>query len=118
MLWLHLPIADVTAPGAEWDAAWLAVRGRVHAELDRGGRVLVHCKGGLGRAGTVAARILIERGMAPEAAIRAVRQARPGAIERAAQELYVRRTRSLVEAPSPSGAPISVKVPNRPSAPF
>src|SRR5690606_26925759 len=42
-------------------------------------------------AGTVAARLLIERGLQPGEAIRAVRSARPGAIEMPEQEAYVRR---------------------------
>jgi ADP-ribosyl-[dinitrogen reductase] hydrolase len=52
--------------------------------------VLVHCKGGLGRAGTVAALMLLELGMTPSDAIRMVRQARKGAIETPGQEQYVR----------------------------
>ena len=89
--WLHLPITDVSTPTAAWEADWARERSVVHAELDRGGKVLVHCKGGLGRAGTIAARILIERGMAPDAAIAEVRRRRgPKAIETTAQESYVR----------------------------
>ena len=53
----------------------------LHARLRDGFNVLVHCKGGLGRAGTIAARLLIELGMAPQMAVGVVRQARPGAIE-------------------------------------
>jgi len=49
----------------------------------------VHCKGGLGRAGMVAALLLIETGDPPGAAIRKVRAVRPGAIETPAQERYV-----------------------------
>ncbi|HVA32773.1 MAG TPA: protein-tyrosine phosphatase family protein, partial [Candidatus Baltobacteraceae bacterium] len=58
--------------------------------LRKGERVLVHCRGGLGRAGTVAARLLVELGMDPAEAIAAVRRARPNAIETAAQAAYVR----------------------------
>lgn len=96
MRWLHLPLPDATAPTAQWDRGWVAARRGVHAELDAGGRVLVHCKGGLGRAGMVAALILVERGMAPDEAVKAVRRARgPGAIETAAQERYVRALAAL-----------------------
>ena len=77
LTWLHLPITDVSTPTPEWERAWASKRGVVHAELDRGGRVLVHCKGGLGRAGTIAARILVEQGVTPPDAIAAVRSARP-----------------------------------------
>jgi protein-tyrosine phosphatase len=54
-----------------------------------GSRVLVHCRGGLGRAGTVSARLLVELGVPPVEAIRQVRRVRVGAIETAAQERYV-----------------------------
>lgn len=89
--WLHLPIEDVSTPTAAWEADWSRQRRLVHDELDRGGRVVVHCKGGLGRAGTVVARILIERRARPEDAISAVRAVRPGAIETGAQAAYLRR---------------------------
>ncbi len=58
--------------------------------LAEGARVLIHCRAGLGRTGTVAARLLVEHGLEPEAAILRVRQSRPGAIETAGQEAYVR----------------------------
>jgi hypothetical protein len=45
--------------------------------------------GGLGRAGTVAACLLIESGVAPSEAIRKVRTARSGAIETREQERYI-----------------------------
>jgi protein-tyrosine phosphatase len=94
LTWLHLPITDVSIPSPEWERAWTRERSRVHAELNSNGGVVVHCKGGLGRAGTVAARILIERGMPPAEAIREVRHVRPGAIQTAAQEAYVRALRT------------------------
>jgi hypothetical protein len=56
------------------------------------GEARSHCKGGLGRAGMMAARLLVELGVAPEQAIRDVRCARPGAIETPAQLALVRRT--------------------------
>ena len=68
----------------------LGVRGGAAARrLRRGERVLVHCRGGLGRAGSVAARLLVEFGAAPVDAIAQVRVARPGAIETREQEQWV-----------------------------
>ncbi|WP_200306505.1 dual specificity protein phosphatase family protein, partial [Paracraurococcus ruber] len=55
-----------------------------------GGRVAVHCAAGLGRSGMVAAWVLTGFGMPAAAAIAAVRAARPGAIETAAQEAFIR----------------------------
>lgn len=44
--------------------------------------ILVHCKGGYGRTGTMlAAHLIKHRGLSPEDAIRFVRERRPGAIE-------------------------------------
>lgn len=51
--------------------------------------MLVHCRGGLGRAGTVAAALLIELGETPREALRKVRAARPGAVETRGQERYI-----------------------------
>ncbi|TCO71124.1 cyclin-dependent kinase inhibitor 3 family protein [Rhodovulum euryhalinum] len=95
--WRHLPIADYSVPTPAFEAAWQADGRDIRAILRGGGDVLVHCKGGLGRAGMIAARLLAELGMAPDAAIRAVRRARPGAIETPSQLAAVRRTLALAD---------------------
>ena len=89
MRWLHLPIVDVGVPGAEFERQWREALPELLATLEARGNILVHCKGGLGRAGMVAALLLIEAGERPELAIRKVRQVRPGAIETPSQERYV-----------------------------
>jgi protein-tyrosine phosphatase/nicotinamidase-related amidase len=59
--------------------------------LARGGLVMVHCVGGLGRSGLVAASHLRNHGLSPGDAIAEVRRARsPRAIESKAQEEFVR----------------------------
>jgi ADP-ribosyl-[dinitrogen reductase] hydrolase len=93
MRWFHLPIPDVTAPGPAFERAWDDAGPALRRILQEGGDVFVHCKGGLGRAGTVAARLLVELGMDSEQAIAAVRAARPGAIQVPQQEAHVRRQR-------------------------
>ena len=93
--WRHLPIADYSVPGPAFERQWAAEGPAIRALLRAGGDVLVHCKGGLGRAGMIAARLLVELGTPPAQAIRAVRRARPGAIETPAQLALVRRTRKL-----------------------
>lgn len=98
MEWHHWPIPDFHAPDAAFDAGWPARSAMLRALLARGGRVLVHCKGGLGRAGTIAARLLVDDGVAPDAAMAVVRAERPGAIEVSAQERW------LVDA-SPTSLP-------------
>lgn len=91
MEWHHLPIGDVSVPDERFERNWPPVWCGLQARLMAGERVLVHCRGGLGRAGTVAALMLVECGEAPEHAIARVRAARPGAIETSAQETWVMR---------------------------
>ncbi|WP_026793125.1 protein-tyrosine phosphatase family protein [Pleomorphomonas oryzae] len=86
--WLRFPIRNYCTPEGNED--WPAIAGKVRDILDNKGRVLIHCWGGLGRSGMVAARLLTERGEAAVSAIHRVRQARPGAIETKAQEHWVR----------------------------
>jgi ADP-ribosyl-[dinitrogen reductase] hydrolase len=87
--WYHLPIRDVSTPSAEFEQRWVEVGEELRAILREGFNVLVHCKGGLGRAGTIGARLLIELGVNPADAVEQVRQARPGAIETSGQLAYV-----------------------------
>ena len=91
LVWRHLPIADFSAPDDAFEARWIEAGREIRACLRAGGDVLAHCRGGLGRSGMIAARLLVELGERPEAAMAEVRRARPGAIETAAQEEAVRR---------------------------
>lgn len=90
MRWLHAPIQDVDVPDARFETRWSLLGHLLRQELLAGCKVLVHCRGGRGRAGMIAARLLVEFGEDPEAAIAQVRAVRPGAIETRAQEDHVR----------------------------
>jgi ADP-ribosyl-[dinitrogen reductase] hydrolase len=89
LAWLHLPIRNLSIPGPEWEAGWQTAGETLRGALATGDRFAMHCYAGLGRTGMVAARLLVEHGMAPPEAIAAVRQIRPGSIETYAQESYV-----------------------------
>ena len=89
MVWHHQPICDGHAPEAQFMRQWPALLRDLLGRVRQGGSVVVHCRGGLGRAGTVAALLAIETGIEPAAAIAAVRAVRPGAIETLAQEAFV-----------------------------
>jgi protein-tyrosine phosphatase len=91
MEWLHLPIPDVSTPDAEFEDKWPAVSDHLRSRLDAGENILIHCRGGVGRSGMIAARLLCESGVDAEEAIVRVRPARPGAIETWEQEQWARR---------------------------
>lgn len=55
----------------------------------RGENVVIHCMGGLGRTGLIAACALVACGLDPAKAMKAVRDARPKTIENGAQERFV-----------------------------
>lgn len=89
MDWLHVPIPDVSVPAAAFERLWVRDGEGLRARLRAGFDIVVHCKGGLGRAGLVAARLMVELGVPPLDAVASVRQVRPGAIETQAQLDFV-----------------------------
>jgi protein-tyrosine phosphatase len=90
--WHGLPITDGAAPDARFLEPWATLSPTFVENLRAGQRVVVHCKGGLGRAGTVACLLLMSSVSATDAddAMKQVRAARPGAIETKAQEDFLR----------------------------
>lgn len=87
--WHHLPIQDLKAPTARFLEQWSQTGSKARDCLRAGEKVLVHCRGGLGRAGTAACMLLMDLGEASEVAISRVRAARPGAVETAIQEHFL-----------------------------
>lgn len=91
---IRAPIDDYGSPDPTFELEWQAHRERALGVLQSGGKVLVHCRGGQGRSGTIAAALLIAGGMAPADAIAEVRRSRPAAIETEGQEVWL-YTRSI-----------------------
>lgn len=91
LIWHGLPITDGAVPDERLLEPWRSLGPQLAAELLSGSRIVVHCKGGLGRAGTVASMLLIETGCASDGidAIARVRSVRPGAVETAEQEYFI-----------------------------
>ena len=83
---IRFPIVDVSIP--ELDPA-LELAHDLIAGLRAGRCTVVHCRGGIGRAGTIAACTLVAGGASVDGAIVAVRAARPGTIETDEQERFV-----------------------------
>lgn len=89
MSWWHLPIRDVDIPDQRFEQCWPTAGVELRRRLRAGESILVHCRGGLGRTGMVAARLLIDLGEPPQRALERVRAARPYTVENAEQERYV-----------------------------
>jgi len=88
---IRFPIRDMGVPKDL--ESFSSMVNQVVDELRAQNKVAVHCKGGLGRAGTVAACISIAASnweLSGGDAIRLVRTARPGTIENSLQESFVR----------------------------
>ena len=87
--WIHMPITDLKVPNHEFKRKWLTTKTLLKNDLKKGNNVVLHCKGGIGRSGTIAALILIEHGEKNVKAIQHVRKKRQGAIENELQEQFV-----------------------------
>ena len=71
---LQLATVDNTPPSVEDLTRGVAF---IDAEIERGGKVYVHCAVGCGRAPTMAAAYLVANGLAPDEALERIRQIRP-----------------------------------------
>ena len=86
---VHFPIVDVDAPEAGEMPEFAELVERLLAAARAGKTVVIHCRGGIGRSGTVAAACLVALGHEPADAIARVRSARQGAVESSTQERWV-----------------------------
>lgn len=84
----HLPIRDRGTPN---QSGLNYLIPSIVQHLNGGHNVLVHCRGGLGRAGTICACCLGHFGYSSQKAIEMVRDRRPGAIQTRNQEKCVAR---------------------------
>lgn len=94
--WLNLPIPDQQAPDNAWTEHWETIRTDIKNGLNRGEKFLIHCKGGFGRTGTIAAMILMDHGYGWQEAITECRKSRELAVETRVQEEYLKDYQPLL----------------------
>ena len=80
MRWFQFPVEDDAAPGPAFEQTWAANRDAVIALLSRRGGIAIHCRGGSGRTGFMAALILRELGVDAARADALVKGLRPNAL--------------------------------------
>lgn len=96
MRWMHLPIKDQKAPDSKFMADWSHKGNIIKSELLAGNNVFIHCKGGLGRTGTIAACLLIEAGADNIDSITKIRSTRSRTIETKEQENFVIKYKAIL----------------------
>ncbi|SHL37912.1 Dual specificity phosphatase, catalytic domain [Roseovarius marisflavi] len=89
--WAHVPVEDYGVPNPEVTDIWEAAAQAALLALQGGGRVLIHCRGGCGRSGMAALRLMIEAGEDPDAALKRLRAVHPCAVETDEQMLWARQ---------------------------
>lgn len=90
LAWFHLPIGDDDAPGDAFEAEWTTAWPHIQSLIGAGDGVAIHCRGGSGRTGLVAARLLVNHGVDPEAAMSAVQTLRPKALRNEVQRAWLK----------------------------
>lgn len=105
--WSHLPIRDYGGPEGTSEKAWPELSMTIHRLLENGGRVLLHCRGGHGRSGMIALRLLVENGEIPGEALRRIRIVRPAAVETKAQADWASLPSGSSFIPIPRTTPFS-----------
>ena len=89
--WFHIPVEDDSAPASDFQEAWDRHKAKIQQLLDQKGGIVIHCRGGSGRTGLMAAILLVERGIELEKAVSMVKTLRPNSLEVPSHMEYLKR---------------------------
>lgn len=82
---ISFSIEDLGVPASRTEA--LNLVSMIERLLVAGHRVVIHCRGGIGRSGLIAASVLVSSGIEPDTAIRRVSDARGLSVPETAQQI-------------------------------
>ena len=88
--WIEAPVVNFGTPDQDQMAQFKTMITAASSRLQSGQKVLIHCRGGTGRAGKAAAIILMGGGMSADLAISTLRDHRAGCVQTPEQEDFVR----------------------------
>lgn len=91
MKWFQIEIEDDCAPGDEFAAKWQQASPELHQVIAQGGKVAMHCMGGSGRTGLLAAHFLLEKQWQLDDIVCEVQALRPGAFTKSVQVDYIKQ---------------------------
>jgi protein-tyrosine phosphatase len=90
--WFHFPIEDDSVPDNEFQQVFADKKAEVLGMLKQENPVAIHCRGGSGRTGFMAAILLLELGLDWETVKSEVQSLRPKALTKADQNQYLKDT--------------------------
>ena len=88
-VWFHFPIADFDIPTKNSLLELNLLLSDLYKFLRKEKNIIIHCKAGLGRTGTIASLLLTKLGVSPKNAVQYIRKYRPGSIDTNAQKNFV-----------------------------
>lgn len=89
MRWFHLPVEDSCAPEAPFEAKFATQKESLLTLLRSGATLVIHCHGGSGRTGLMAAILMLELGYAPALVKTQIQTLRPKSLTSPVQVNYL-----------------------------
>lgn len=89
LTWFQFPVEDDAAPDEKFEKAWQSQKSEVLSMIKQGKCIAIHCRGGSGRTGFMAAVIMRELGINADQATEMVKSLRPNSLKLTAHTEYL-----------------------------